>query len=155
MRSGSSLLDSPIHAVPSNMDIDHTWREFGARDIPGPPVRNFDCAGARHFPRGDWLSQMQLTFRLSRKIHTFHNYSHSQEIAGLSLHYSSAGVKRHFSTDMRKLLCPPPPVPQFWFHRGGWQPPHFFFFSFLFSFVGFWCFINSKMFRAMFSVYLI
>ena len=35
----------------------------------GPPVRNFDWGGGgRHFPRGDYLSQIQLIFIFSRKI---------------------------------------------------------------------------------------
>ena len=33
-----------------------------------PPVRNFDWGG-RRFLRGDWPSQIQLIFTLSRKIH--------------------------------------------------------------------------------------
>ena len=35
-----------------------------------PPLRNFDW-GARRFPRGDWLSQTQVIFILSRKIRIF------------------------------------------------------------------------------------
>ena len=40
---------------------------------PEPPLRNFDWGGGggRRFPRGDWLSQTQVIFILSRKIRIF------------------------------------------------------------------------------------
>ena len=78
---------------------------------PGPPLRNFDW-GARRFPRGDSLSQTEVIFIFSRKIRKYllcelnYNASNSQEIASLSLNYSSGGVKTTFSTVMRTLLGP-------------------------------------------------
>ena len=48
-----------------------------------------------------------------------YNASNSQEIASLSLHYSSGGVKTTFQQLWGHCLAPA--VPQFWLHCGGWR----------------------------------
>ena len=84
-----------------------------SRCASGPPLRNFDWGG------GADVSLWEIGCHKHRLFSYFHvkyvyllcelnyNASNSQEIAGLSLHYSSGGVKTTFSTVMRTLLGPP------------------------------------------------